>query len=84
MIDLVSNESIGRIRGGMGSICRVGGFKPPDDIKGCFGWLIVGAVTAMVRDEATTPIDRNLVMVVRINLFLELPSSMVSWMKRID
>ena len=59
MIDLVSNESIGRIRGGMGSICRVGGFKPPDDIKGCFGWLIVGAVTAMVRDGATTPIDNN-------------------------
>ena len=59
MIDLVSNESIGRIRGGMGSICRVGGFKPPDDIKGWFGWLIVGAVTAMVRDGATTPIDNN-------------------------
>ena len=59
MIELVSNESIGRIHGGMGSICRVGGFKPPDNIKAWFGWLIVGAVTAMVRDGTATTIDNN-------------------------
>ena len=29
IIDLVSTESIGKIRGGMGGTCRVDGFKPP-------------------------------------------------------